>query len=95
MNKILSLGGRRLMCSKPAVKTSVVLYYDIVSPFTYLQFELLNRQTDHWHSMDLSYKPALISKLMKASSNKPPMLCPAKGIHLIKDLARLAEFHKV
>lgn len=91
---MLSLGSRRLMSAKPSVKTSVILYYDIVSPYTYLQFELLNRQ-NHWHSMDLSYKPVLIGKLLQSSNNKPPMLCPAKGIHLFNDLSRLAEFHKV
>ena len=76
-------------------KKVVQLFFDIISPYTYIQFELLTRNRPNWRSMSLKYTPVAISGVMKNSENKPPMLVPAKAIYMMKDLSRLTKFHNV
>lgn len=86
---------RFLSSSATSGKIKVELFYDIVSPFTYLQFELLTRQRPQWHKMDLSFVPVSIASVMKRAENHPPLVNEAKRKYMIKDLKRLAEFHHV
>lgn len=76
-------------------KTTVQLFYDIISPYTYIQFELLTRQKAQWPSMSLKFTPVSIGTLMKEAGNAPPMMVPAKGVYMLGDLGRLSDFHKV
>lgn len=76
-------------------RTTVQLFYDIISPYTYIQFELLTRQKGQWPSMSLQFTPVAIGPLMTGAGNAPPMMVPAKGVYMLSDLARLTDFHKV
>ena len=76
-------------------KTVVQLFFDIISPYTYIQFELLIRQRAQWQSMSLKHTPVAIIGVMQSAGNKAPMLVPAKAMYMIQDLSRLTEFHKV
>lgn len=89
----------RRMCSTVASKpkTLVELFYDIISPYTYIQFELLNRQLakGRWNSIELIYTPAFLSGVIVGAKNSPPILIPAKAEYYIKDANRLGSYHKV
>ena len=76
-------------------KTVVQLFFDIISPYTYIQFELLTRQRPNWQSMSLNFTPVAIGALMRNADNNPPMLVPAKAKYMMQDLSRLTKFHKV
>lgn len=84
---------RRLSTSSP--KTVVELFYDIVSPYTFIQFELLNRQKSQWQSMDLQLTPTSIKSIFMSAENAPPMMVPLKGLYLMQDLKNVTKFHKV
>ena len=76
-------------------RTTVQLFYDIISPYTYIQFELLTRQKAQWPSMELRFTPVAIAPLMTGAGNAPPMMVPAKAVYMVRDLRRLTKFHKV
>ncbi|KAJ6223672.1 hypothetical protein RDWZM_002217 [Blomia tropicalis] len=86
---------RRSFSTSSSAKTKVELFYDIISPFTYIQFELLTRQRKQWPSMDLRFTPTTIVSIMSKSENMPPMMVPAKGKYMMKDLQRISQFHKI
>ena len=81
--------------NKPFTMTVVEFFFDIVSPFSVFQHELLQRQLGHWKSMELKLTPVYIRKIFEASQNAPPGLNPAKGIYLFSDLKICSEFYKV
>lgn len=77
----------------------IVLYFDFLSPYSYLAYRHL---TEHllpqWSSqtngkITLTLKPVSLPKLIHASGNTPPGSVPAKRAYLIKDLHRLAEYY--
>ncbi|KAH9405163.1 Glutathione S-transferase kappa 1 [Tyrophagus putrescentiae] len=76
-------------------RTTVQLFYDIISPYTYIQFELLTRQKAQWPSMELRFTPVAIAPLMTGAGNAPPMMVPAKAVYMVRDLRRLTKFHKI
>lgn len=45
--------------------------------------------------MALQFTPVTIVGVMKNADNAPPMLVPAKGRYMMKDLSRLSKFHQV
>lgn len=63
------------------------LFYDIVSPWSYLCFEALSRYRDAWQ-LELVMRPAFLGGVMKATGNTPPVSLPARGVYLMRDLAR-------
>jgi glutathione S-transferase kappa 1 len=63
------------------------LFYDIVSPWSYLCFETLCRYRHAWQ-LDLVLRPAFLGGVMKATGNSPPAALPARGVYLLRDLAR-------
>ena len=76
--------------SRPLVK----LYYDIISPYGWMGFEILCRYQHKW-KMNLDLNPVFLSGLMKATANTPPGMVPAKAKYINVELKRLAEFHRV
>lgn len=76
-------------------KVPVILYFDILSPFSYFGFELLSRYQKVWTKMDLKYKPVQISKIFEESGNSAPLLVPTKAAYLFKSIKLLNEFYKV
>jgi len=63
------------------------LFYDAVSPWSYLAFECLCRYRDAWQ-LELVMRPAFLGGVMKATGNVPPASLPARGVYLLRDLAR-------
>lgn len=51
----------------------VELYYDVVSPFSYLAFEALCRYRQPWN-MDLKLKPFVLGAVMRETGNAPPAM---------------------
>ncbi|KAG5270805.1 hypothetical protein AALO_G00172510 [Alosa alosa] len=70
------------------------LFYDVVSPYSWLGFEVLCRYRHVWN-IDLKLRPAFLGGVMQSSGNKPPGLVPNKFLYMTKDLERLAQYFKV
>lgn len=65
-------------------------YYDFGSPTTYLAHKALPGITERTGAK-LVYKPILLGGIFKGASNQSPVMVPAKGAWMLKDLARWAE----
>lgn len=70
------------------------LFYDVVSPWSYLCFEALCRQRRAWQ-LDLVLRPAFLGGVMKATGNTPPASLPARGVYMLRDLARSSRYFDV
>lgn len=70
------------------------LFYDIVSPWSYLCFEALSRMREAWQ-LELVMRPAFLGGVMKATGNTPPASLPARGVYLMRDLARSSRYFDV
>jgi len=79
--------------AKP-VKKTVELFYDVLSPYSWIGFEVLCRYRTKWN-MDLQFKPFFLGGIMKGSDNKPPMMVPNKGKYMTSDLHRLRGFYQI
>ncbi|XP_077576133.1 glutathione S-transferase kappa 1-like [Stigmatopora nigra] len=75
-------------------KKVVELFFDVVSPYSWLAFEVMCRYKNVWN-IDLKLRPAFLGGVMQGSGNKPPGLVPNKFLFMGKDLARLAEYFNV
>ncbi|XP_055140304.1 glutathione S-transferase kappa 1 isoform X2 [Symphalangus syndactylus] len=64
------------------------LFYDVLSPYSWLGFEILCRYQNIWN-INLQLRPSLIAGIMKDSGNKPPGLLPRKGQYMANDLKLL------
>lgn len=51
----------------------VELYYDVISPFSYLCFEALCRYRRLWN-MELALKPFFLGGIMRETGNMPPAM---------------------
>jgi len=74
--------------------TKVELFYDVISPYSWLAFEVLCRYRPHWN-MKLVLRPCYLGGIMKESGNRPPMVIPSKGLYMNHDLIRNARYHQV
>jgi len=72
--------------------TKITLYYDCVSPYSWLAFEFLLKYQKAWN-YELVLKPVFLGAIMKASENTPPGLIPNKGRWMIKDLHRWSQLY--
>uniref|UniRef100_A0A8C5R827 Glutathione S-transferase kappa n=1 Tax=Leptobrachium leishanense TaxID=445787 RepID=A0A8C5R827_9ANUR len=70
------------------------LFYDVVSPYSWLGFEILCRYKNIWN-VDIRLRPGFLGGIMQATGNKPPAMVPNKGAYMGKDLRRLSEFYDV
>lgn len=73
---------RSLRIMAAPAKHSVKLYYDVISPFSYIAFEVLLRYSKRWENMDLKLQPVWIAGIMDAVGNTPPGALPARGRYL-------------
>ncbi|CAG2204708.1 GSTK1 [Mytilus edulis] len=78
----------------PDVKR-VNLYYDILSPYSWLCFEILTRYKSKWRNMDLRLKPLSQEDVLKGAGNQLPGNVPIKMQYILQDLARLGKYHQV
>ncbi|XP_053473155.1 glutathione S-transferase kappa 1 [Ictalurus furcatus] len=72
----------------------IELFYDVVSPYSWLAFEVLCRYRNVWN-IELKFRPAFLGGVMQGSGNRPPAMVPNKGQYLVKDLNRLASYMNV
>jgi glutathione S-transferase kappa 1 len=70
------------------------LFYDVVSPYSYLAFEVLLRYRPRW-KLELVWRPALLAGVMKSVGNVPPATLPARAPNLARDLQRKARYYDV
>lgn len=71
------------------------IFYDVVSPYSFIGFEMVCRLRDAW-KLNTVLKPFFLGGVMKNSGNTPPALqCPTKGAYMIKDLQKLSNHYKV
>ncbi|XP_006861252.1 PREDICTED: glutathione S-transferase kappa 1 isoform X3 [Chrysochloris asiatica] len=70
------------------------LFYDVLSPYSWLGFEVLCRYQHVWN-VDLQLRPTLIAGIMKDSGNKPPALLPRKAQYMTQDLRSLGQHFQV
>ncbi|XP_076010965.1 glutathione S-transferase kappa 1-like [Genypterus blacodes] len=75
-------------------KKVIELFYDVVSPYSWLGFEIVCRYRNVWN-VDLKLRPAFLGGVMQAAGNKPPGLVPNKFLYMTKDLNRLAQYFNV
>ncbi|KAJ3117633.1 Glutathione S-transferase kappa 1 [Phlyctochytrium bullatum] len=64
---------------------TVTLFYDVVSPYSWLGFEAAIRFKKIW-GYNLVLRPFFLGGIMNESGNKPPATNPYKGKHMINDL---------
>ncbi|XP_040217910.1 glutathione S-transferase kappa 1-like [Rana temporaria] len=67
------------------------LFYDVVSPYSWLGFEVMCRYKNIWN-VDVQFRPGLLGAIMQGTGNTPPAMVRKKGIYMHFDLMRQAEF---
>lgn len=72
----------------------VQLFYDVLSPYSWVAFEILCRYQKKWN-ITLDLCPFFLSGIMKGSDNRPPGVVPAKANYMGKDLRRLATYYQI
>ncbi|XP_064611104.1 glutathione S-transferase kappa 1-like [Liolophura sinensis] len=77
-----------------ASKKTVKLFYDVISPYSWIAFEVLIRYKQKWN-MKLVLKPMFLGGVMQAADNTPPAFVPSKGTYMFQDLHRLGKHFKV
>ncbi|KFZ64223.1 Glutathione S-transferase kappa 1, partial [Podiceps cristatus] len=75
-------------------RTVVELFYDVVSPYSWLGFEVLCRYQHIWN-IDLRFRPAFLGGIMQATGNKPPAMLPKRAEYMLKDIKRMAKYYQV
>ncbi|KAF0874698.1 GSTK1 transferase, partial [Crocuta crocuta] len=70
------------------------LFYDVLSPYSWLGFEVLCRYKKLWN-INLQLRPSLIAGIMKDSGNQPPAMLPRKAQYMKNDIMRLGEYVQV
>ncbi|KAF4794986.1 Glutathione S-transferase kappa 1 [Turdus rufiventris] len=75
-------------------RTIVELFYDVISPYSWLAFEALCRYRHIWN-IDLRFRPAFLGGIMQQTGNKPPAMLPKRGEYMWKDIKRMAKYYQV
>ncbi|KAF9356924.1 Glutathione S-transferase kappa 1 [Mortierella sp. NVP85] len=73
-----------------ATRASIICYYDLISPYTYMGFKLFNRFRRQWPGVDVTFKPILLGGIMNTVKNQPLFNFPSKRDHMIADLDRIS-----
>uniref|UniRef100_W6NAR6 Glutathione S-transferase kappa n=1 Tax=Haemonchus contortus TaxID=6289 RepID=W6NAR6_HAECO len=74
-----------------ASKIKIDLYYDVISPYSWIAFESLLRYQHVW-PIEVNLKPCSLRGIMMGSGNKPPGVVMNKAIYMMSDLRRNNEF---
>eukprot|EP00948_MAST-09A_sp_MAST-9A-sp1_P004082 g4082.t1 len=72
----------------------VTYYFDLISPYSWLSWNVLRRYKSRWN-IELVLKPMFLGGVMKATNNRPPGMIPAKAGYMGKDLARNAKWYNI
>ncbi|XP_043823736.1 glutathione S-transferase kappa 1-like isoform X3 [Dromiciops gliroides] len=70
------------------------LFYDLLSPYSWLGFEVLCRYQNIWN-ISLKLRPSFLAGIMRDSGNLRPVFVPRKKKYLKDELQYLAEFYQV
>lgn len=72
----------------------VDFYYDIVSPYSWIAFEEIQKLRNALQ-LEINWLPFLLGGIMKATGNSAPFFLPARAPYLLKDIQRQARFHNL
>eukprot|EP01094_Clydonella_sp_ATCC50884_P027436 TRINITY_DN7875_c0_g1_i1.p1 TRINITY_DN7875_c0_g1~~TRINITY_DN7875_c0_g1_i1.p1 ORF type:complete len:226 (-),score=66.83 TRINITY_DN7875_c0_g1_i1:93-770(-) len=76
-----------------AKRAVVELFYDVVSPYSWLGFEIACRYAAaHPDRFVLRLRPFFLGGVMHGTGNQPPAFLPARGLYMPKDVARSFEW---
>ncbi|XP_053156408.1 glutathione S-transferase kappa 1 isoform X1 [Hemicordylus capensis] len=75
-------------------KKLVECFYDVVSPYSWLAFEVLCRYRPIWN-IELRLRPAFLGGIMKGTGNQPPAMLPKRGEYMMKDIMWMAKYYQV
>ncbi|XP_074604545.1 glutathione S-transferase kappa 1-like [Brevipalpus obovatus] len=73
----------------------VYFYYDVISPYSWIAFELLNRYSKVWEKMELVHKPSSIYHIFNYSKNPSPLTNSLKLPYQMRDIHMMAKYCKV
>ncbi len=68
--------------------------FDVVSPYSYFAFEVLQRYRSRW-DVDVEFTPAFLGGVFAATRNAPPASLPARAPYLVRDLGRCGDFYDI
>merc|ERR1712226_101997 len=71
---------------------SLRLFYDVVSPYSFLAFKLLRKQKTWPSLISVDLKPIFLGGIMNRSKNTPPGLNQLKAQYMNKDLFFLSSY---
>jgi 2-hydroxychromene-2-carboxylate isomerase len=74
--------------------TSVRFFFDFTSPYTYLATTRVDDLVARTGA-EVTWIPVFLAGIMKATGNQPPALVPARGMYMLQDLSRWADFYGV
>ncbi|XP_028617395.1 glutathione S-transferase kappa 1-like [Grammomys surdaster] len=83
-----------LHCRMGPAPRILELFYDVLSPYSWLGFEVLCRYQHLWN-IKLQLRPALIAGIMRDSGNQPPALVPRKGQYIVNEIPLLKQLFQV
>ncbi|XP_074049606.1 glutathione S-transferase kappa 1-like isoform X5 [Macrotis lagotis] len=69
-------------------------FYDLLSPYSWLGFEVLCRYQNLWN-VSLQLRPSFLAQIIKDSGDLRPLFVPPKRKYLKDELQYLAEFYQV
>jgi glutathione S-transferase kappa 1 len=73
-----------------AARVRLSVFYDVISPYSYIAFKILQRYKPIW-PVEMKLRPVFLGGVMKLADNKPPGYHPLKMKHMMTDLQRQAE----
>lgn len=94
MARVLSLTNRLFATNSVTTPKRIEFFYDIISPYSWLAFEVLMRYKKHW-DIKVELKPFFLGGVNKATGNQSPLFIPNKAVYSLHDLQRNAKYFNV
>ncbi|KAF8933667.1 Glutathione S-transferase kappa 1 [Dissophora ornata] len=71
-------------------RASIIVYYDVVSPYSYYGIKLLNRYRPQWKDVDVEFRPSFLAGILEGAKNQAPGVVAAKGAYMYTDLNKIS-----